>query len=167
MDQSVGRFTKDESEYIQAHIDKESNKEIAARLGRSYMSVARKVASIRKSDGSGARRYWTPEEVQYLQKRFATMSIADIAKRIGHGVYGTVAKARELGLIDANYKVTDSSRKYRLWTKEDETIVREMYGRHSVTEIAKKLNRSATYVINRMQTMELVDNRFDDEVYDD
>lgn len=77
---------------------------------------------------------WTTGEDRQLRALTGTMSVEDLAKRLGRSVRSVQGHAYALG-INLGYRA-------RIWTGEDLMFVAEHAGRQPVPWIANRLNRS-------------------------
>ena len=96
------------------------------------------------------RKIWTEEEYKLLEK--LTMvdkkTPKEIAKILGRTEDAIIIKINRRGLqIQTNNK--------RFWTKEEETILSDLWGTESFETIAKKLNRTVSSIKNKAASLGL------------
>ena len=110
------------------------------RTSSSIKTMAQKLGVNVTND----RRNWTKEEYQLLEK--LTMvdrkSPKEIAKILGRTEDAIIIKINRRGLqIQTNDK--------RFWTKEEETLLSDLWGEESFEIIAKRLNRTVSSIKNK------------------
>ena len=110
------------------------------RTSSSIKTMAKKLGINVTSD----RKNWTEEEYQLLEK--LTMvdkkSPKEIAEILGRTEDAIIIKINRRGLqIQTNDK--------RFWTKEEETLLSDLWGEESFETIAKKLNRTVSSIKNK------------------
>lgn len=97
---------------------------------------------------------WTKAEVNYLKNNYKFKSNLSLAKALGRTIPSVAIKAKSLGLTGTPAPITPSintkttvfkSKKVKQngWSKKEISFLKENYGKLSVAEIAKELNRSA------------------------
>ena len=110
------------------------------RTSSSIKTMAKKLGISVMSD----RKNWTEEEYKLLEK--LTMvdkkTPKEIAKILGRTEDAIIIKINRRGLqIQTNDK--------RFWTKEEETLLSDLWGTESFETIAKKLNRTVSSIKNK------------------
>ncbi len=110
------------------------------RTSSSIKAMAKKLGINVMSD----RKNWTEEEYKLLEK--LTMvdkkTPKEIAKILGRTEDAIIIKINRRGLqIQTNDK--------RFWTKEEETLLSDLWGTESFETIAKKLNRTVSSIKNK------------------
>lgn len=110
------------------------------RTSSSIKAMAKKLGINVMSD----RKNWTEEEYQLLEK--LTMvdkkTPKEIAEILGRTEDSIIVKINRRGLqIQTNDK--------RFWTKEEETLLSDLWGEESFEIIAKKLNRTVSSIKNK------------------
>lgn len=95
------------------------------------------------------RYQFTEEQIQYIKQNWGKESAGSIAKKFGCSWYILVKVAEQLGLS------RPPTKNDRLWSKEEEQMLKEMWGYAPIERIAKKLNRSLTAISVRADRLNL------------
>ena len=117
--------------------------ELVKKLNRSSASItakAKKLGITLISD----RKKWTEEEYQLLEKLVMSdkKTPKEIAEILGRTEDAIIIKINRRGLqVQTNDK--------RFWTKEEETLLSDLWGTESLETIAKKLNRTVSSIKNK------------------
>lgn len=117
--------------------------ELVKELNRSSASItakAKKLGITLISD----RKKWTEEEYQLLEKLVMSdkKTPKEIAEILGRTEDAIIIKINRRGLqVQTNDK--------RFWTKEEETLLSDLWGTESLETIAKKLNRTVSSIKNK------------------
>lgn len=132
--------------------------EIVSELNRTSASIkyqAQRLGLSIKTD----RKNWTEEEYKQLEKltMIDKKSPKEIAEIMGRSEDSIIIKINRRGLkIQTNDK--------RFWTKEEETLLSDLWGSESVEKIAKKLNRTVSSIKNKVFLLGLgsqMENNYD------
>ena len=117
--------------------------ELVKELNRTSSSI-KAMAKKLKINAVSDRKNWTEEEYKLLEK----LTIIDkktpkeIAEILGRTEDAIIIKINRRGLqIQTNDK--------RFWTKEEETLLSDLWGTESFETIAKKLNRTVASIKNK------------------
>lgn len=91
-------------------------REVSANLkrisGKHGWSVGCLKYEARKRGWSRERRLWTPEDLEYLQKKLGTVSVTQIARNLGRSVVSVRVKAEKMNLsvrVVEGYNISDLS----------------------------------------------------------
>ena len=110
------------------------------RTSSSIKAMAKKLGINVMSD----RKNWTAEEYKLLEKltMIDKKTPKEIAEILGRSEDAIIIKINRRGLqIQTNDK--------RFWTKEEETLLSDLWGTESFETIAKKLNRTVSSIKNK------------------
>lgn len=110
------------------------------RTSSSIKAMAKKLGINMMSD----RKNWTAEEYKLLEKltMIDKKTPKEIAEILGRTEDAIIIKINRRGLqIQTNDK--------RFWTKEEETLLSDLWGTESFETIAKKLNRTVSSIKNK------------------
>lgn len=82
----IGRYTKEETQFVIDNYALLSLKQIAKKMNRSYVSVANKVSYLKEQgyieNKSNDKRRWTDEETRFLLENFESLGIKECEKRL-------------------------------------------------------------------------------------
>ncbi|PAB60995.1 LAGLIDADG family homing endonuclease [Anaeromicrobium sediminis] len=102
---------------------------------RSIDSVSGKAGSLglRNHDGK-KQKLWTSQEEKILKEIYGTMKLEEMVKLYfqHRSIESLSNKARQLGLRDSN------KNHQKIWTKNEEQILKRVYGKIKVEEILKR-----------------------------
>ena len=93
--------------------------------------------------------YWTNERIVELIKISGTMSIPEIAKRLGVTASSIRNQARIHGITLA------TKRKQRFWTEEEYKYLKETAGKVCHKDMAKHLDRTIDSVRNKLRKLDI------------
>lgn len=93
------------------------------------------------------KKYWTPEQDQFLRDHWQEMSDEELAGNVGHTLSATRARRGKIGLRHRQ------SFKGKDWSKEELDYIREVWGQKTIPEIARKLGRTINAVRIKTQRM--------------
>lgn len=116
------------------------------RTSSSIKAMAKKLGINVMSD----RKNWTAEEYKLLEKltMIDKKTPKEIAEILGRTEEAIIIKINRRGLqIQTNDK--------RFWTKEEETLLSDLWGTESFETIAKKLNRTVSSIKNKAFLLDL------------
>jgi hypothetical protein len=122
-------------------------------LAKRYRTPLSVILSIARRHGYRDRpttRPWTREDEQQLRSLYGTLPRGEVARRLGRTLVATAAHAKQLGLT-RKVRRTEA----RPWTRRDEERLRMLVGRQQVTEIARKLGRSYSSVLDKIRRLGL------------
>ena len=120
--------------------------ELVVKYNRSAYSIRMK---LRKENIKviGNIDYWSEEDVSLLKQLISEdKEINYIAKTLNRTVSATVNKIKTEN-IDFKYK--------RMWTKEEEDVLEELWNEHNKAYFAKRFNRSISAIENKAYSMGL------------
>ena len=91
---------------------------------------------------------WTDEEREIVRRDYkgSRKSAEEIASRLGVSRYGVIGQAQKMGLM---------VQKSPPWTERELSLLEELIHRKSITQIAKRLNRSPNAVCVRAKRLKL------------
>jgi hypothetical protein len=87
----------------------------------------------------------TPEEMTFIKKAIKTMSVREIAKRLGRH-YNTIYK---IAVKHYGYKPSHT------FTEQEDTFIRENYGTLRADVVARTLGLSIEQVYNRARSLKV------------
>ena len=139
------QFTDEQINYIISNWGKESPHSMKNKFGCTWYAVC----GVAKSHGLEipTSNNWTEEEIKKLKelsKKYHYGKIAEIMDKSKEAVY---LKAKRLGIT----LIQDR----REWTKEEETLLTELWGNKPIEYIAKKLKRTVISLKVKAERMEL------------
>ena len=134
-------YTEDEKEYIRYNYGNSSPREIAEKLGRTRSSVV----SIAETMKVKSNSWWTDDQVIFLKDNYNSETPENISLILNKKWRTITKKARELGLkrFKSNGKAYT---RISAATEEEIVFIKDNSLHMSASEIAKKLNRSITFV---------------------
>lgn len=147
------KLTKEDKEWIVAHLGTLSYETIAKKYGVSPQRIQR----IAHASGYRPRPYmreWTEHDIEYLRKHYGVKSRKEIAVALGRTVATVQMKACKLGLTNA-----EEHGNHRKWRNHEEEMLKELYTMKTQQEIADMLNRTVRSVSGKLQMMGLVNTR--------
>lgn len=125
-------FTQEQIDYIISNWGKQSAHSMKNKFGCSWYAV------VKVAEENGLKvpesNDWTSEEIKELEKlsnKYHYKKIADIMGKSDNAIY---LKARRLGIT----LIQDR----RMWTEDEELLLGELWGNHSINYIAIKLKRT-------------------------
>jgi len=131
-------WSKDEVKLLKKLFPKGKAREIVNQTGRPLTAVRQKAYDM----GLKTRecRLWSADEVKLLKKLYLNQNqkferIADI---LGRSVNAVQAKARNIGI--------SKCKPCRLWSTQEERLLKALYPTNTASDIAKRLGRSASAV---------------------
>lgn len=127
----MNRWTQEETSFLQKNA-KLGYKEIAQRLGKSYVAVKTKAQRINVK----VNRLWTEEEVNYIKENIGKKLQKEIAADLHRDFSSLTIKVLRLGL----------SKRVAYWSEQEIRFLEEKYGKLSNEKIGKKLGRTARAV---------------------
>lgn len=105
--------------------------------------------------GRGWGRRWTPDEDELLRRAYAAGdTLTPLRQLLGRGVCSIRWRAGELGLRGTHAK-RDGWRG-RVWSAEDEALLRAEFGNTPSPELARKLGRTKAAMFSRANALGLV-----------
>ncbi len=125
-------FTEEEIQYIVDNWGKESPYSMKNRFNCSWYAVC-KVAEQQGLDIPTSNN-WTDEEIEMLKLLSDKYHYSEIAKIMDKTENAVYLKARKLGII----LIQDR----RKWTKEEETLLSDLWGTKPIETIAKSMKRT-------------------------
>ena len=125
-------FTEEEIQYIVDNWGKESPYSMKNKFNCSWYAVC-KVAEQHKLDIPTSNN-WTPEEIETLKLLSDKYHYSEIAKIMNKTENAVYLKARKLKIT----LIQDG----RKWTKEEETLLSDLWGTKSIETIAKSMKRT-------------------------
>ena len=114
---------------------------IAAQLGTTTHHI-RAIAAQNGYRDRPTSRPWTPHDDAELRRIYGSMSRQEVAELLGRTMVAVACRATRLGLTRELVR----TREPRPWTKEEETVLRSMYGSATYREIAEILGRTVASV---------------------
>lgn len=132
--------------------------ELVKELNRTSNSIKRMAKKLGINVISD-RKNWTEEEYKLLEKltMIDKKTPKEIAEILGRTEDAVIIKISKRGLqIQTNDK--------RFWTKEEETLLSDLWGTESLETIAKKLNRTVSSIKNKAFLLGLgsvIENNYD------
>lgn len=144
--ESPPKWVESETEYLRRNYGKMTLREIADDLGRSEDSVSLKAArlGIRAKSTHVAPK---GRQLRYIVDNLGVVSFTEMARKLGTSVHVVRRIAAEHG-----YRARPLS---RLWTPEDEALLRKLWGTMSPSDVAARLNRHEKGVVARAGSLGL------------
>lgn len=94
------------------------------------------------------RRKWTPEEIEYLEKNYATVEAKKIAKHLGRTLTAVRRQAANMGIM--SYRQDDS------WTKDEVQYLCDNLSTKTHAEISQALRRTRRSVSEKARALGLI-----------
>lgn len=141
------RWLEAEDAFLRRRYKTMAPQEIAARLGRTRVSVtqrASKVLSIRRRTSPTTWRKWEPDDETQLRAMYGRMPTRAVAVSLHRTVSSIHSRAHRLGLARVTVRGPN-----RPWTSDDESYVLREYTKLPTRDIAGKLNRTIAAVTAR------------------
>jgi hypothetical protein len=131
-------WSKDEVKLLKRLFPRGRAREIAEQTGRPLTAVRQKAYSM----GIKTRELhpWSANEITLLKELYPTENTQSIADKLGRPVPSVTHKANSIGLKKVGISPA------RVWSKQEEILLRKMYPDNSVPEIAKQLGHTVSMV---------------------
>ena len=122
-------------------------REVAEQTGRPLTAVREKAYSM----GIKTRElhFWSANEVKLLKKLYPSDNTQSIADKLGRSTNQVRDKANFIGLKKVGIAPA------RVWSRQEEILLREMYPDNSVPDIAKQLGRTVMMVKGKARRLRL------------
>ena len=107
---------------------------------------------------------WTVSDVAFLRSNIGKMTDEEIAKHLGKTVPAIYCKKRSLKKVKNMRPIPDiikksvENKRFKAWTKEEESFLKKHYTTDSLESIAKHLGRTEDAVKTRAYTLGLINN---------
>lgn len=156
---SPRRWKPEELEFLAANHGKMLMKDMAARLGRKPEAVVAMAKQTGLPAGQGlyaASRRWSADDEEMLRKLYPTVTLREIAERLGRPLKSVIKKSRHMKL-----HLTQQS-KYRadhVWTPEQDARLRKLYGTMPYRELAGRLGRTPDAISRRAIRLGLAEKK--------
>ncbi|MGE5632223.1 MAG: helix-turn-helix transcriptional regulator [Caulobacteraceae bacterium] len=92
------------------------------------------------------RKYWTRQEIEYIEKNWGTTSLAQIMEDLGRSEDSIMRKARRLGL---DVHKTEGDKLKKKWSSGEDDFIIKNYKVLTVEEISQYLNRTVSAIRKR------------------
>ena len=99
------------------------------------------------------QRKWTKDEEEYLRKWYGKKTTEEIKNHLNRTVNSVRRKADSLGITDVSNKIRGTE-----WKELELKYLKKWYGKKSISEIAKKLNRTKCSVQGKATRLGLADS---------
>lgn len=137
-----------EVRYLRDHWLEIGDQGLAKRLGRSLYSVQTKRYSL------GVRinpADWSADEDAYILEHWNNQTEEQMAAELKRTPHAIHARGLSLGMFRRKASVN----KWRRWTQEEVSYLRDNWGRVSIGYLARKLDRTESAVLNKVQELGL------------
>lgn len=124
-----------------------TNPQIAELLGRPLRSVISRAKKLGLKKERPGFKEWTAREDGQLRQLHRTLKPAEIAERLGRTLASVRKRMYTSGLL------TVQKSKPPVWTADEDQLLKKLYGRQTIAEIASRLGRSANAVKLRANRM--------------
>lgn len=127
--------------------------ELATDLSVNYGTILR-YKKVLNLDDKGQEIKWTDETLDKLREDAKFLSISELSKKYktSESQISSVASNYFISLIDSK---VNSHKKHRKWSKDEEDMLKNMWGSKSIEYISKKLDRSFSSILNRLNKLGL------------
>jgi DNA-binding CsgD family transcriptional regulator len=133
-------WTAKEDAILRRMFPTRTNPEIAERLGRPLKSViarARKLGLLKERPGF---KEWTAREDRQLRQLYPKHTPTEIAERLGRTLSSVRGRMYKIGIL------VRRTPKPPTWTAKEDRLLKQLYGRRTLEEIAERLGRSVNAV---------------------
>lgn len=137
-----------EVRYLRDHWLEIGDKGLAKRLGRSLYSVQTKRYSL------GIRinpADWSADEDVYILEHWKDQTEEQIAAELNRTPHAVHARGLSLGL----FRKKPSVNKWRRWTQEEVSYLRDNWGTVTIQSISKRIGRTEAAILNKVQELGL------------
>ncbi len=94
----VTRWTQEQDDYLRAHWQEQSDKELAAAVGHPLASTGARRGKLGLCKRKGCRgKDWTQKELDYIAEVWGEKTIPQIARHLGRSINAVKIKANRLG----------------------------------------------------------------------
>lgn len=141
-------LTDEQKKFILENMKSLGCAEIARRLGIPHS----RALIFAKRNGYGKEEMptrWSKKDLDYLRKHHGSMLMKDIARKVGRKPATVVAMAKSLGLSGGAYIRT------RHWSEKDIALLRRLYPKKMLSEIAKEMGRTEKSVRSKAKKLKL------------
>ncbi|WP_195615494.1 hypothetical protein [Intestinimonas butyriciproducens] len=92
------RWTQEQDDYLRAHWQEQSDKELAAAVGHPLASTGARRGKLGLCKRKGCRgKDWTQKELDYIAEVWGEKTIPQIARHLGRSINAVKIKANRLG----------------------------------------------------------------------
>lgn len=147
---SKSRWTQQQEQLLLDNYENMNIKELSNLIGIGTTAIRSKLnrLGLKHKNTVYVRKNWTKEEVEFLKSKVKTqVSLKEIADALNRTEDSVYKKAKKL---DLNLLLDR-----RNWTKEEETLLSDLWGYKPIEQIAKKLNRSVSSIRNKAFLLKL------------
>ncbi len=145
-------WSEDEVKLLKKLFPRGRAREIAERTGRPLTAVRQKAYSI----GIKTRELhlWSANELKLLKKLYPTVDTQSIADKLGRSSKQVRQKASLIGLKKVGKAPV------RVWSRQEESLLRKMYPDNSVPSIASQFGRTVSMVEGKARKLGLRKAKF-------
>lgn len=145
--EETSEWSKEEVEKLILLSETKTLNELVLALGRTSSSIKKKAFSLGISIKS-SRKSWTEEEYQKLENLLLKeqKSPREIAQILG--------RTEDAIMVKINRRKLPMNQK-NIWSKEEETLLSDLWGSEAIEKIAQKLNRTVSAIRNKAFQLKL------------
>lgn len=149
-------WTADEIEYLRKNYHRKGIQELMAAMGRTRESIKSHAQQfgLRKPGyvpGGNAELKWTAKQQQFIRENYSTMSMTEMARRLGRTIHQVSQKAHKMGLAPEDGYYMRVAR----WSPDDDRMLRKLFGTMPRRKIAERMGRTPIAITGRCNELGL------------
>ena len=145
-------ITEKDIEYIKENINQKTIKEIAKALSKCPQTIYKTIYTLDLVFENKQGKPWNESEVTFLVNNYKSLSVEEIATKLGRTKKSIQGKASLLKLKKPNNMPQ--------WTLEEIDYLKNNVNSVGYDELSKHLNRSLSSIYNKVYELQLIDDEF-------
>ena len=147
-------WTEQDIEYLRRHYGIMSRKQLAEALGRTVNTVQDRACKLGLTRQHTPSKRWSKKEEEFLRQQVGRMTKEELARKLGRSYNSVAGKIQMMGLSGSR-SAGGRGGKGKVWSGEEEDLLRQKYATESIEELARLLGRSVNSIRGKIRMMGL------------